>query len=138
LYCTNFKFLIFSSIGAAHGLSSIIQILLCFPACFDGKSEIETDLKNATDFILHCKQDNGNYPPTVGEEQGTGDELVHWCHGAPGVVYLMVKAYIQWTDEKYLKAAFECGDVVWEKGLLTKGPGICHGVAGMMVIFILI
>ena len=138
LYCTNFKFLIFSSIGAAHGLSSIIQILLCFPACFDGKSEIETDLKNAIDFILHCKQDNGNYPPTVGEEQGTGDELVHWCHGAPGVVYLMVKAYIQWTDEKYLKAAFECGDVVWEKGLLTKGPGICHGVAGMMVIFILI
>jgi lantibiotic modifying enzyme len=122
-------------IGAAHGLSSIIQMLLCFPVCFEGKSEIETDLKNATDSILHCKQDNGNYPAAFGEETRIGDELVHWCHGAGGVVYLMVKAYTQWRDEKYLKAAFECGDVVWEKGLLTKGPGICHGVGGMLIIF---
>ena len=123
-------------VGAAHGLCSILQMLLCFPACFDGKSEIETDLKNATEFILQCKQDNGNYPPVVGEEQQQrgGNELVHWCHGAPGVVYLMVKAYMHWREEKYLKAAFECGDVVWEKGLLTKGPGICHGVGGKLVI----
>ena len=122
-------------LGAAHGLCSIVQVLLCFPECFDGKSEIETDLKNATDFILHCKQDNGNYPvDTVSNGQDTSDELVHWCHGAPGVVYLMVKAYIQWKDEKYLKAAFECGDIVWEKGLLTKGPGICHGVGGKILL----
>ena len=120
------------SIGAAHGLSSILQVLLCFPAFYDGSSEIETDLKNATDFVLHCKQDNGNYPPIPGEEQGM-DELVHWCHGAPGVVYLLVKAYRKWGEEKYRRAAFECGDLVWEKGLLTKGPGICHGVAGVFV-----
>ena len=107
-------------------------MLLCFPAFFDGKSVIETDLKNATDFILHCKQDNGNYPPAL-DDEGSGDELVHWCHGAPGVVYLMVKAYRQWNEEKYLRAAFECGDLVWKKGLLTKGPGICHGVGGMLV-----
>ena len=125
--CPNYKYLL---PGAAHGLCAIVQILLCFPSCFEGKSEIETDLKNATDFILRCKQDNGNYPVTVSNDQDTGDELVHWCHGAPGVVYLMVKAYLRWRDEKYLKAAFQCGDVVWEKGLLTKGPGICHGVGG--------
>ena len=109
-------------------------MLLCFPAFFDGKSDVETDIKNAADFILQCKQDNGNYPATFGEERDEANELVHWCHGAPGVVYLLVKAYLQWREEKYLRAAFECGDIVWEKGLLTKGPGICHGVAGELTI----
>ncbi|XP_028410466.1 lanC-like protein 3 homolog [Dendronephthya gigantea] len=126
------------SVGAAHGLSGILQMLLCFPAFFDGKSDVETDIKNTADFILHCKKDNGNYPATVGKEEDEGDELVHWCHGAPGVVYLLVKVYLQWREEKYLKAAFECGDIVWEKGLLTKGPGICHGVAGNSYVFLLL
>lgn len=109
-------------------------MLLCYPEFFDGKSEIETDLKNATDFILRCKLGNGNYPSTVDERRG--NELVHWCHGAPGVVYLLAKAYKQWSEEKYLKAAFECGEIVWKKGLLTKGPGICHGVGGAFIVFL--
>ena len=105
-------------------------MLLCFPDFFDGKSEIETDIKNSTDFLLQCKQENGNYPPCPGEERDKYNELVHWCHGAPGVVYLLVKAYLHWREEKYIRAVFECGDLIWKQGLLHKGPGICHGVAG--------
>lgn len=33
-------------------------------------------------------------------------------------------------DEKYLKDAVECGEVIWQRGLLRKGYGICHGTAG--------
>ena len=33
-------------------------------------------------------------------------------------------------DEKYLQAAEECAEVVWRRGLLKKGYGLCHGVAG--------
>ena len=33
-------------------------------------------------------------------------------------------------EEKYLKDAVECSDVVWQRGLLRKGYGICHGTAG--------
>lgn len=32
--------------------------------------------------------------------------------------------------EKYLNAAIKCGEVVWNCGILKKGYGICHGVAG--------
>ncbi|KAK3715497.1 hypothetical protein QZH41_002231 [Actinostola sp. cb2023] len=32
--------------------------------------------------------------------------------------------------DKYLTAALKCGEVIWRRGLLRKGYGICHGVAG--------
>ena len=34
----------------------------------------------------------------------TEEELVHWCHGAPGTVYLLARAYMVWRDEKYMEA----------------------------------
>lgn len=33
-------------------------------------------------------------------------------------------------DEAYLQAAVRAGQLVWQRGLLKKGPGLCHGVAG--------
>lgn len=33
-------------------------------------------------------------------------------------------------DESYLAAALRAGELVWQRGLLKKGPGLCHGVAG--------
>jgi lantibiotic modifying enzyme len=33
-------------------------------------------------------------------------------------------------DAGYLQAAQRAGEVVWQRGLLKKGPGLCHGVAG--------
>lgn len=33
-------------------------------------------------------------------------------------------------DTKYLDAAKGCGEVLWSRGLLRKGYGICHGVSG--------
>lgn len=33
-------------------------------------------------------------------------------------------------EEKYLKEAAECTEVIWQRGLLRKGYGICHGTAG--------
>ena len=80
--------------------------------------------------MLNSEEPNGNYPPAPGEYRDDWNELIHWCHGAPGVVYLFAKAYLVWKDEKYLAAAMRCGDIVWKKGLLKKGPGICHGIAG--------
>ena len=60
------------------------------------------------------------------------DRLVHWCHGAPGVVHLLLTAHTVWggDTDQYITAAKKAGDLVWERGLLKKGPGLCHGVAG--------
>ena len=38
--------------------------------------------------------------------------------------------------DKYLSAAVKCGDVIWRRGLLKKGYGICHGAAGNAYAFL--
>lgn len=55
-----------------------------------------------------------------------------------GVVYLFARAYKVWGDQKYLDACLRCGEVTWARGLLKKGPGICHGVAGSGFVFLLL
>lgn len=132
--CTNLLFCFIVTVGAGHGLSSILQMLLNFPEHFKDRKEVETLIRQAVDFVLSCELPNGNYPPVPGEARDQEDELVHWCHGAPGVVYLLAKAYLTWKDGKYLQAAKRCAELTWQKGLLRKGPGICHGVAGMCTV----
>lgn len=39
-------------------------------------------------------------------------------------------------EDKYLKEATECAEVVWHRGLLRKGYGICHGTAGNAYAFL--
>lgn len=128
-------------LGAAHGLSGILQMLLSFPEFLSKNPEAEQTIKGAVDFLLSLQAANGNFPPAMDEvtnPRSERDELVHWCHGAPGVIYLMAKAYITWKEDKYLKSCLRCGELVWKKGLLTKGPGICHGVAGNGYVFLLL
>lgn len=35
-----------------------------------------------------------------------------------------------WPGHQYLGAALRAGELTWEKGLLRKGNGLCHGTAG--------
>ncbi len=60
------------------------------------------------------------------------------CAFFPGVVYLFARAYLVWKDPRYLDACLRCGELTWQKGLLRKGPGICHGVAGSGYVFLLL
>uniref|UniRef100_A0A8D8S7I7 LanC-like protein 3 homolog n=2 Tax=Cacopsylla melanoneura TaxID=428564 RepID=A0A8D8S7I7_9HEMI len=128
-------------LGAAHGLSSILQVLLCEKNYVKSNPDVEKDIKESIDFLLKIQMPNGNFPADLKELYSpttVANELVHWCHGAPGVIYLMAKAYLFWGEEKYLNSCIKCGDVIWEKGLLKKGPGICHGVAGNGYAFLLL
>lgn len=124
-------------LGAGHGLSSILQILLSFPEHFANRKDVEILIRQAVDYVISCEMPNGNYPPVPGEVRDQANDLVHWCHGAPGVVYLLAKAYLTWMDDKYLQAAKKCAELTWQRGLLRKGPGICHGIAGRFILLLL-
>jgi hypothetical protein len=43
---------------------------------------------------------------------------------------MMISAFNVFKDKKYLDSAIKAGEVVWRKGLLLKGNGICHGITG--------
>jgi membrane transport protein XK len=51
---------------------------------------------------------------------------------------MLAKAYLYWKDSKYLIACIECSDLIWKKGLLKKGAGICHGIAGHGIVHLLV
>lgn len=74
--------------GAAHGLSGILQMLLSFPACLQSDPAAEQDVKASVDYLLSLQTQSGNFPSAMDElgrrARSEADELVHWCHGAPG------------------------------------------------------
>ncbi|KAJ8026847.1 LanC-like protein 3 [Holothuria leucospilota] len=125
-------------LGAAHGLSGILYSLLLFPGFLEMDREAEKEIKDSVDYfiLMQQKRGDGNFATVADEALSPG--LVHWCHGAPGVVYLLAKAYTFWNEEKYLAACVTCADLCWKYGLLRKGPGICHGVAGNGYVFLLL
>ncbi|KAG8508105.1 LanC-like protein 3 [Galemys pyrenaicus] len=122
-------------LGAAHGLSSILQMLLSYHEHL--KPSDQELVWQSVDFLMEQEQ-NSNWPPELGEAIERENELVHWCHGAPGIAYLFAKAYLVSKKPQYLDTCIRCGELTWQKGLLKKGPGICHGVAGSAYVFLLL
>ncbi|XP_061661326.1 lanC-like protein 2 [Syngnathoides biaculeatus] len=113
-------------VGAAHGLAGIFYLLMQ-PGARVHPDVLSELVRPSIDYIRHKKFRSGNFPSSLTNES---DRLVHWCHGAPGVVHMLIMAYKVFKEEKYLKEAVECGEVIWQRGLLRKGYGICHGTAG--------
>lgn len=113
-------------VGAAHGLAGIFYMLLQPSAKLQPDMMAEL-VRPSIDYVRHKRFRSGNFPSSLSNES---DRLVHWCHGAPGVIHVLLMAHKVFKEEKYLKEAQDCADVIWQRGLLRKGYGICHGTAG--------
>lgn len=128
-------------LGAAHGISAILHMMLESPIFSGNLQHLNSKqqlIKNTIDMFLEMQSNDGNFPSVLEDAGKAEHKLVHWCHGAPGVVYLFAKAFIVFKEQKYLDSCLLCGELVWHKGLLRKGPGICHGVAGSGYVFLLL
>jgi lantibiotic modifying enzyme len=119
-------------VGAAHGLCGIMYHLLLNDRLLL-KEELETLIRPALNYLLTLRFPSGNIRSSCGKD---ADRLVHWCHGAPGLVYTLTEGFRVFGDGKYLEAALLSGDVIWSRGLLKKGYGLCHGVAGNAYAFL--
>ena len=118
--------------GAVHGSAGIItQVYL--------SDESQGEALQADVQVLLDKQlPNGNWPVAPGR----GDRLVQVCHGAPGIVISLKKLHMRGffhgnpeLSERAnlaIKKGIEC---IAEKGLLTKYPSLCHGIAGNALAF---
>ncbi|KAI8831705.1 hypothetical protein BC829DRAFT_494427 [Chytridium lagenaria] len=54
-----------------------------------------------------------------------GDELLQFCH-----------AYEAFHDPTFLDVAKRAAEAVWERGVLRKGVGLCHGISGNAFVFL--
>ncbi|XP_058119525.1 lanC-like protein 3 homolog [Anopheles ziemanni] len=127
-------------LGAAHGVSAILHALLDSPwfcenetGHYNISTSRQADIKNTLDSILSLLTKDGDLPTRFDSDR----MLVHWCHGSGGAIYLFAKAYLIYKEEKYLKACRKLADRIWQRGLLRKGPKICHGVCGNGYAFLL-
>jgi lantibiotic modifying enzyme len=122
-------------LGAAHGVSGILLALLDVHLQGLRLPDVVLERIQCTvNYLYSLRLPSGNYPTRPSKE--CDDRLVQWCHGAPGILLLFVKAYEVFGQPKYLAWAELAADVVWMRGLLRKGNGLCHGVAGNAYCFL--
>ena len=112
-------------LGAAHGTVAIVaQVVLSDPSYASHPAILET-----LEQLLDLQLENGNWTTTPEVHQ----EYVQWCHGAPGFVMSLVAIRDHFSAD--LKARIDAAvakgrELIWEKGLLTKEPNLCHGIIG--------
>lgn len=121
-------------IGAAHGVASILHMLLESPIFASQLLSKDNPLnstqqlvQSAIDNLMRMQTDDGNFPSILEDEGKSFHKLVQWCHGGPGLFFVFAKAYLIFKEKKYLDCCLKIGDLVWSKGLLRKGVGLCHG-----------
>lgn len=114
-------------VGAAHGFVGILAMLF---KCWHVLDEpLRADVKVTLSKLMAVRFRSGNLPIVLGDRQ---DQQVHWCHGAPGMPCLFAAAAEACGDQdgEFRRAAELAGEVVWERGVILKGSGLCHGLAG--------
>ncbi|CAL8086769.1 unnamed protein product [Orchesella dallaii] len=113
-------------IGAAHGYIGILYVLLKAKAYWAPGQEAL--IRRTLEWLISKQRfPSGNFKSSVGSMD---DRLIHWCHGSPGAILLLLEAATVFGSQEFVNVALECGEVTWARGLLKKGYGICHGVSG--------
>lgn len=93
---------------------------------------ISCSIKFLTKFFI-----NKNFTTSTSSQK---TKLVHFCHGAPGIVSCLARFQlmfpelgIQMAIPEIIKASL---DHIWNYGILRKGFGLCHGISGNAYSFI--
>jgi hypothetical protein len=84
--------------------------------------------------LLDHQFPSGNFPSSL---PAGSDRLVQFCHGGPGFVIslLSLLPYFPEIAEKINEAISNAQSDIWQRGLLTKEPCLCHGIAGNALAF---
>eukprot|EP00927_Polykrikos_kofoidii_P071425 TRINITY_DN67688_c0_g1_i1.p1 TRINITY_DN67688_c0_g1~~TRINITY_DN67688_c0_g1_i1.p1 ORF type:complete len:446 (+),score=31.65 TRINITY_DN67688_c0_g1_i1:184-1338(+) len=120
-------------LGAAHGSVGILTMLFhCYGLLSIASQELT---RGALHQLLACRFRSGNVPIILGD---ASDEHVHWCHGAAGLPALFSAAAVSLgdADGRLQTAALQAGEVIWERGVILKGNGLCHGISGNAYAFL--
>ncbi|XP_014674670.1 PREDICTED: lanC-like protein 1 [Priapulus caudatus] len=75
-------------LGAAHGISGILYVLM---QADDTSQDMDSLVKPTLEYLHTLHFPSGNFPSSLGSRGG--DMLVHWCHGAPGFLFMFARAY---------------------------------------------
>ncbi|KAF9261129.1 Lanthionine synthetase C-like protein [Marasmius fiardii PR-910] len=133
-------------LGAAHGVVGILHILLLCPIALIERYLPE--IIQTIEWVVSLQDEEGNWPTKAPNRavshhsRKEANDLVQWCHGAPGTLILLSrflqlsylepeKVNISSSTHSHIVASLRGGaSIVYRHGLLRKGIGLCHGIAG--------
>ena len=125
-------------LGLVHGVPGNLYLLMHFPDLLSLDALL--DVRRALDCVAECVDAERGvlellpspYSDALHRRNGSSawTDRVHWCSGSPAAVFLFARAHEVFGDATYLETARRAAEHVWRHGLLKKGNGICHGVAG--------
>lgn len=133
----------FYSLGLMHGITGIISVLLSThlirsePALLEEHGEAIAG--TITELCKISMKHNGELPmavPPWPSEETRVSPLVQICHGAPGLLMALAFAGLnepfarRFYKPLWVEALHIASRRVWEEGILSKGGGLCHGIAG--------
>ena len=123
-----------------HGITGILSVLLdpMLPRHSISITESYASIATTVTALCNiCLQNKGHLPLSIPGGPSTRlSPLVQICHGAPGLLLLLAlaKQNIPFAAEYWSPvwddAIHALSDVIWSQGLLSKGAGLCHGIAG--------
>ena len=117
-------------LGGAHGLIGILYMLMRAVQILPELKEdggLMKALEASCVFMAELQYHSGNFPSSYGS---TSDRLVHFCHGANGAIPFLIECHKLFQDESYLIRAEKAAKCIWQRGILKKGNGLCHGITG--------
>lgn len=126
--------------GMAHGISGIVNLLLHDLSLLGddttAQEEAKLAIRKVCEYLISTKLPTGNYPTRL--DAHDRDVLVQWCHGCTAIGILLCTAARNdiGNNEEFVEEAVKIADVVWERGLLKKGLGLCHGISGNAYLFV--
>ncbi|KAI9218534.1 hypothetical protein BC828DRAFT_407497 [Blastocladiella britannica] len=142
-------------LGAAHGMAGILTTLMGLPATVIApyRDEIRAAIEfmaSLDGFPVKMNVLQGGDIELVYGTRGPADEevVVQWCHGVVGLGLMWLAAWRAFGTERSMAAAAAghengclarataCGELAWQRGIVRKHVGLCHGVAGNAYLFL--
>ncbi|KZP00923.1 hypothetical protein CALVIDRAFT_560227 [Calocera viscosa TUFC12733] len=133
-------------LGGIHGIAGILLVLLqCPPSIITVSSHLYSHILPTIDWLLTL-QKPGNTPSSITPGRQPSYRYCQFCHGAPGTALMLLALRDRvpeamderdqmgrWRADK-LREALDC---IWREGIVRKGIGLCHGIAGNAMPFLL-
>lgn len=114
-----------------------MQVSWRFTVDAPDSTRLRTLILETLNYCISIRLPSGNFPSSEkDDDDDPSDRLVQWCHGAVGLSLACIKAVEVFGRHEYIQPACELGDVVWMRGLLKKGLGLCHGIGGNAYVFL--
>ena len=86
---------------------------------------IETTINTAQSTSQHTNW----WPGLHSDKSARKRPLIQFCHGAPGMI-IALAAIPANLNHEFDELLLKGGELIWDAGLLEKGPNLCHGTSG--------